>query len=654
MTDLPKVDMESKDLVAERIEQMKALFPEIATEGDGSIDFEKLRLILGNEVEDGDERYAFTWPGKRNAILQSQTPSRATLRPCLEISRGIDGKVGDFNSSNLYIEGDNLEVLKLLLSAYHNQIQFIYIDPPYNTDKDFIYNDSFGDSIENYRKQAGLRGQSNPDDAGRRHSKWCSMLYPRLRIARELLCDSGTVAISIDDIELSSLLRLVSEIFGEDNILSVLPRVTKKAGKSSDALAKNHDYLVLVAKGKEVSLYPPQQTNSEDYPHIDEYSDIRGPYKLNQCLDYDSLQYSSSLDYPIEIDGETLYPGGSYDAYLARKAGNHARADWAWRWSKEKYAFGLQNGFVVVKKGRDRTRIYTKTYLNATIEDDPSSPELYKVALVPRTISVSTLEFTENRYSNDNASKGLASLFGVKGIFDYSKPVALIQQLISLCTKDDDIVLDFFSGSATAAHATFEQNLVDSSRRRFIMVQLPESLEDGSVAKRNGFTNLCELGRRRIELAGDDITRRTGQHDDSLFGAESESRIDIGFRAFRLDDSNMLKPQPGQLALNLVKPDRTDLDIIFEMMLKWGLELTYPVEEDEVCGYPVYSIACDELICCMRPGITVEVLEGIADLQPRRVFMLDSILDDSLKLNALQIFKRVEERTQQKIDLRTV
>lgn len=395
------------------------------------IDFDKLRLLLGDEVDEGQERYAFTWPGKADAIRQSQTPSTATLRPCVEKSRSRDGEDGSFDSDNIYIEGDNLEVLKLLQRGYHGKVKMIYIDPPYNTGEDFVYRDKFGDTIENYKQQAGLIGQSNAKTNGRYHSDWCSMMYPRLRLARELMSDDALLAISIDDNEVINIYYIIKELFGEINLIALMPRITKKAGKSSVALAKNHDYVLLVSKTPGVALYPPLQDDDIDYPHKDEYYDERGPYKLNQCLDYDSLEYSSSLDYPIEIDGEVLYPGGDVEAYERRRAGNHARADWAWRWSKEKFEYGLKNGFIVVKHGK-RTRIYTKTYLNASIiEQPPKNSKKYSVEIIPRTVSLSTLEYTNNRYSNDNASKGLASLFdGKKGLFDYSKPVSLIQSLV--------------------------------------------------------------------------------------------------------------------------------------------------------------------------------------------------------------------------------
>ena len=654
MREIEKMTLASEDPVSTRLMQLKKLMPEAFSEG--GIDFEKLRLLLGDDVDEGQERYAFTWPGKMDAIRQSQIPSTATLRPCVEKSRSRDGEDGSFDSDNIYIEGDNLEVLKLLQRGYHGKVKMIYIDPPYNTGHDFVYKDKFGDTIENYKEQAGLTNQSNADTSGRFHSDWCSMMYPRLKLARELLSADGVIALSIDDNELTNLLRLVEELFGESNILSVMPRVTKKAGKSSDALAKNHDYVLLVSKSSDVRLYPPIQTNVDDYPFKDEYLDERGPYKLNQCLDYDSLQYSATLDYPIEIDGETLYPGGDHTAWEERQAGNHARADWAWRWSKDKFDFGLKNGFVVVKHGKERTRIYTKTYLNATISDSSNGATGYVVEITPRTVPLSTLEYVDNQYSNDNASKGLASLFNnAKGLFDYSKPVSLVKKLIDLITRDGDIVLDFFSGSGTTAQAVMVQNHYDAGSRKFILIQLPELTPDGSVALKNGYRDLCQLGEERIRRAGNKIKTEVEEANaQPKLGEEPKKLPDIGFRVFKLDDSGIEKPEPGQLLFDVVKPDRSDMDIVFEMMLKWGLELTLPVEKSDAAGYPIWSVACDELVCCMSRGLTIEALEAIADMEPRRVLILDSILDDTLKLNAVQIFKHAGERMGCEIELRTV
>lgn len=414
--------------------------------------------------------------------------------------------------------------------------------------------------------------------------------------------------------------------------------------------------MVLAAKSQNVLLYPPAQSNVEDYPFKDEYFAERGPYKLNQCLDYDSLQYSASLDYPIEIDGEVLYPGGDRSAWLERQAGNHSRADWTWRWSREKFDFGRDNGFVVIKHGKDRTRIYTKTYLNATIAEASRGSKEYVVEIVPRTVSLSTLEYTNNQYSNDNASKGLAVLFdNAKGLFDYSKPVSLIQSLVSFITQEGDIVLDFFSGSGTTAQAVMAQAFADSSSRQFILVQLPEPFPSGSVALKNGYRQLCELGEERIRRAGDKIEAEVVEANAQPKLEEEPKRLpDIGFRVFELDESGIEKPRPGELVLDVVKPGRSDMDIVFEMMLKWGLELTLPVEQEDADGYPIYSVACGELVCCLADGLTMDALEAIADMEPRRVLMRDSILTDTLKLNAVQAFKRVGERTGVDVELRTV
>lgn len=652
MSEIGKMDLTSENVVDDRLAKLKELMPEVFSES--GIDFDKLRLELGDEVDEGQERYAFTWPGKMDAIRQSQTVSEATLRPCVEKSRGRDGEDGSFDSDNIYIEGDNLEVLKLLQRGYHGKVKMIYIDPPYNTGHDFVYKDKFGDTIENYKEQAGLAGQSNAETNGRFHSDWCSMMYPRLRLARELLSDDGVIAVSIDDNEIGNLYDIVGEVFGEQNLLAVLPRVTKKAGKSSDSIALNHDYVLLASKSPAVLLFPPEQEDVSAYSSTDQYVKERGPYKLNQCLDYDSLQYSETLDYPIQFDGETLYPGGDYEAYCRRREGNHARADWAWRWSKEKYEFGLKEGFVVAKEGRGRTRLYTKTYLNASIgEASPGSKE-YEVVIKPRTKSLSTLELTNNRYSNDNANKGLSSLFEGNKMFDYSKPTSLLELLIDFCTSEGDLVIDFFSGSATTAQAVFQCSSCRESRK-FILVQLPEALEPGTAASNCGFGNLCELGEERIRRAGNKIKTEVEDSNKQLkLGEEPKKLPDIGFRVFTLDNSGIEKPKPGDLLRDVVKPDRSDMDIVFEMMLKWGLELTLPVEQEEAAGYPIYSVAYGELVCCLAPGLTLEALETIADMEPRRVLMRDSILSDSLKLNAAQIFKRVGEKTGREVELRTV
>lgn len=644
MAEIEKMNLESEDLVEERLAQLKELMPEVFTES--GIDFDKLRLELGDEVDEGQERYAFTWPGKMDAIRQSQVSGIATLRPCVEKSRGRNGEDGSFDSDNIYIEGDNLEVLRLLQSGYHGKVKMIYIDPPYNTGKDFVYKDKFGDTIENYKKQTGLAGQSNADTSGRYHSDWCSMMYPRLRLARELLRNDGVIFISIDNHEEKNLRFLCDEIFGEDNYVASLPRVTKKSGKDHSAtIALNHDCVFVYARDASALQLNGFEVEDDSYIAADDYVGERGPYKLNQTLDYDSLWYNPTMDFPIDVDGETYYPGGAKQGHDDRHVGKHAPKDWVWRWSLAKFKFGYEHGFVEIKKGRDRKRIYTKTYRNATINKD--SKGNYFVDTIDRSTKMSSLELVNNSYSNDNAKKDLDKI-NLGSAFDFPKPVSLLSKCLELVKlNEDDIVMDFFSGSATTAAAAMGYACKNSVQLRAILVQLPEP--------NDAFGSLCEIGEERIRRTGDKIKAEIEDANVQLKLGEEPKRLpDIGFRVFSLDHSGIEKPESGQLVLDVVKPDRSDMDIVFEMMLKWGLELTLPVEKEEVAGYPVYSVACGELICCLAPGLTMEALDAIADMEPRRVLMRDSILTDTLKLNAVQAFRRVEERAGYETQLRTV
>ncbi len=355
---MDKMRMESIDMTTQNIEKIGALFPNCITETkdvDGklkkAINFDLLRQMLSRDVIEGDEAYEFTWVGKKAAIVEANKPIRKTLRPCKEESVNWD------NTENLYIEGDNLEVLKLLQESYLGKVKMIYIDPPYNTGHDFVYPDSFIMDDEDYNEGTGYYdadgninySRENNLTAGKYHSDWCSMIYSRLILARNIMCEKGVIFVSIDDNEVENAMKLCDEVFGHENYLACFPRVTKKAGKTTDAIAKNHDYLLAFAKSKTVELYLPSHTD-EGFKFSDEFVETRGKYKLNQTLDYDSLQYSASLDYPITIDGENLYPGQSYEKYLERQSGKHARADWAWRWSRDLFDFGYKNGFVVVKK----------------------------------------------------------------------------------------------------------------------------------------------------------------------------------------------------------------------------------------------------------------------------------------------------------------
>lgn len=632
MVELEHVPAESEDLVAERVEQMKALFPEIITEGEGTVDFEKLRLILGDEVEEGDERYAFIWPGKADAIRQSQTVSTATLRPKRDESVGWD------TTQNLYIEGDNLEVLKLLLRGYHGKVKLIYIDPPYNTNSDFVYADSFDDPIENYKKQCGISNQSNANTYGRHHSQWCTFMYARLTLARNLLAEDGIILINIDENEYTNLQNLMHEVFGEDNDLGTI--VWDKRNPKGDAtgISAQHEYIIVYARIKDAiaDKHVLQRPKKNAQAMLDKARELFGKISLMYTLEDANRDFKAWIRTRSELSGgEKAYNNIDEEGHVYRPVSmawpNKQKApdDYfiplihpitgkpcpiparGWRNPPATMASLMERGLILF--GPDETTQPNRKYL----------------------LEENMMENIPSLLYNGSSDTAMLEKMGIP--FDTPKVTSICTEHIQALTRDEDIVLDFFSGSATTAHAVMAANAADGGNRRYIHVQLPEPCSPGSQAATVGFETICDIGKKRIREAG------------KLY-----PDVDTGFRVLALDESGIAKPEDGQLLIDRIKPDRSDLDIIFEMMLKWGLELTYPIEEDVVEGYPIYSIAYDELICCMRDGLNTDVLEAIAARQPRRVFLLDSVIDDTIKLNALQIFKRVEDRTQQKIDLRTV
>lgn len=672
-----KLDGMSKDIVKENIKKLKELFPTIVKED--KINFEELQLILGEDINNNKEQYSFVWNGKTEATKLAQKRSTGTLRPCIEESKDWD------TTKNIYIEGDNLEVLKLLQTSYNGRIKMIYIDPPYNTGHDFVYKDNFEDNIANYKEITGQAQKSNADTDGRYHTNWLNMMYPRLRLARTLLSKEGVIFISIDDNEQANLKKICDDIFGENNFIAQFPRVTKKGGKSSDIIAKNHDYVLMYKKGNDCVLYPIEH-NDDGFKNKDEYFEERGFYKLNQTLDYDSLQYSKSLDYPLEINGKIFYAGGSYESYLARQEGKHNNADWAWRWSKSKFEFGLKNGFIVLKKTKNGERIYTKTYQNATIEDKING---YEIVYKDRTKSMSTLDTTLNEYSNDNATKDLDNILDKK-LFDFSKPISLIKLFLKLSTKKDDIILDFFSGSASTAQAVFEQNLEelnsnleDKGNRKFILVQLPEKTEETSEAFRQGYKNICEIGKARIREYGrrqvDGAKLQYNQtkekidslekKDEELFLTDTEKSIlaktkilnkhcsdilnlDYGFKVFKLDTSNLKKWNNAptkdanevakriQLSLDYLESDRTELDLVYEIMLKYGLDLTLPITKSS--NEKAFIVNGEEykLLICSEMNLTLDDIESFANESVGTYLFADRCFaDDNLLINTQEILK---------------
>ena len=621
MADIEKVDLASENLVDDRLDKLKELMPEVFSEG--GIDFDKLRLELGDEVDEGQERYAFTWPGKTDAIRQSQTVSTATLRPCLEKSRSRDGEDGSFDSDNIYIEGDNLEVLKLLQRGYHGKVKMIYIDPPYNTGHDFVYKDKFGDTIENYKQQAGLIDQSNADTNGRFHSDWCSMMYPRLKLSRELLSNDGVVVISIDDNEVENLRNICNEIYGETNFIASFVWQKRTSPDMRKIVSAAHEYLVVYARDSRVrscvSQIPYDEKDLARYANPD--NDPNGPWISTDCT-AQAGHGTAAQFYDMVTPSGRVVPLGS---------------GLCWRYTQDKMNEEIAAGHIWF--GADGNGVpRKKTYLK-----DMTGKNAW-----------TWLPHAEVGHTQE-ATKELKSAFDGILPFDYPKPTRLMKRMLQVASTKDSLVVDLFSGSSSLEAALLNLNNEDGGQRAFIAIQMAEKTGEKSAARSSGYKVITEVGEDRIRRAGNKVMSEIEESNiQPKLGEDPKELSDIGFRVFTLDESGIEHPEPGQLVLDVVKTDRTELDIVFEMMLKWGLELTLPVEKSDAAGYPVWSVACDELICCMSRGLTIEALEAIADMEPRRVLILDSILDDTLKLNAVQIFKHAGERMGCEIELRTV
>ena len=445
---------------------LKRNFPQ-CFDKSGKFDIETLSQILGVE-NIKKEGFELKFLGKSYARLTANLNPKTLLMP------DIDHNSKNENAQNLLIKGDNLEVLKHLKNAYFESIKMIYIDPPYNTGSDgFVYKDDRKFSIDELSSLAGISQEEAKRvleftaKGSNSHSAWLSFIYPRLYIARELLRDDGVIFISIDDNEQAQLKILCDEIFGEDSFVACCPRITKFQGKSTNEIAKNNDWLFCYAKTMTLKQ---NEVNEEDYFKQDEFFKERGGYKTNQTLDYNSLQYSKTMDYEIDIDGKKFYAGSDFNSFQERKNGNHGSLDWVWRWSKDKFKFGLENGFIEIINNR----IYTKTYFKAKI----SKKKPYKIEFFERTKAISSLEFTNSKYSNDNSTKELQDIFKIKNLFNYPKNTGLLKFLIYQTTSDTDIILDFFAGSGTTAHAVMAQNLEDGGNRKFILVQLDEKIDE--------------------------------------------------------------------------------------------------------------------------------------------------------------------------------
>ena len=631
--------MHTQDIVDVNVGKIGKLFPNCLTERVGengrlehAIDFDKLRVELSKDIVEGQqERYQFTWPGKREAMRIANTPTNMTLRPDRESSVDFD------NTGNLYIEGDNLEVLKLLREDYLGKVKMIYIDPPYNTGNDFVYEDDFSQTAGEFRDKSGMFDEDgnmilqnyevNSESNGRFHTDWLNMIYPRLKVARDLLTEDGVIFISIDDNEVENLRKVCDEVFGERNFIAQL--IWERAySPKNDArfISNSHDYVIMFAKNIDNYVIGRlDRTDEANARYQNPDNDPRGVWKPS---DLSVKTYNAECDYPITTPtGRIIEP----------PAGR------CWRLSKKAFFERLQDNRIWF--GSDGNSVpCIKRFLT----------ELKYDGMAPTSI----LFYKEVGHSQEGA-KEVVSLFGDKGVFDGPKPVRLLQRLITLANlKDDSIVLDFFSGSATTAHALMKTNLEKGTDRKFILVQLPEKVSDKK--KDQGYGTICEIGKERIRRAGKKILEElaTKKAENGLFDKESEpTRLDVGFRVLKLDTSNMqdvyYTPEYSSAATlfdDNVKPDRTPEDLLFQVMLEYNLPLSAKIERKTIAGKEVFSVNDDYLIACFDENVNETVITEVAKRKPLYFIMRDSSLSsDQVADNFEQIFNAYSKDTIRRI-----
>lgn len=617
---MDKLKMQSRDVVGGNVEKIAALFPQCVTERlnkDGkpelAIDFDKLRAELSNDsLDDGEERYQFTWPDKRAASRLANEPVNLTLRPCREESVDFD------TTENLYIEGDNLDVLKVLRETYLGRVKMIYIDPPYNTGNDFVYNDDFAQGKEDFEQGSGLFDaegnqtidpmQRNTEANGRFHTDWLNMIYPRLKVARDLLSENGVIYISMDDNEIDNLRKVCGEIFGAQNFVACIIWQKKYAATNdSKGYSTTHDYIVIYAKDItcfDRNLLP--RTAEQNAPYKYDDGDGKGLWRSDNIL---VKSFSPSGVYPIinpNTGVEYLPPEGS-----------------CWRASLETMTKWLsENRIYFGKDGKGAPQL--KRYLNEVQQ-----------GRVPLT----WWSFEEVGH-NDAANKEVSALFGRKTPFDTPKPTTLIEQMLRISSNMDSIILDFFSGSATTAHAVMKLNAEDGGNRKFIMVQLPEVTDEKSEARKAGYANICEIGKERIRRAGKKIREEAGQDADGL---------DTGFRVLKLDSSNMedvfytpdkFEPSLLDSLVDNIKADRSGEDLLFQVMLNLGIELSAKIERKEIAGKEVFSVDDDYLLACFDKDVNETTIEEMAKLLPTHLVIRDATAAND---NVLDNFDQIIE-----------
>jgi adenine-specific DNA-methyltransferase len=641
---MDKLRMESPDLTAQNIDRIAALFPNCITEMldeehstpekkvyKRAINFEMLKQMLSPDVVDGDEAYEFTWVGKKAAIVEANKPIRKTLRPCVAESKDWD------TTENLYIEGDNLEVLKLLQESYLGKVKMIYIDPPYNTGNDFIYADDFKMESEEWKVESGEWSEEgdrlfkNTDTNGRFHSDWCSMIYSRLMLARNLLADNGAIYISIDDKEFSNLKKICDEVFGYSNFVANLVWQSTAGSNTGTDIVTVTENILVYTKNRSMFTFDGMIASDQSYALSDEYEGIRGKYALDK-LDRRRVagHYSEALNYGITMpDGTVRYPGGG-----AQKS----TEGWNYLWSKTKVEWGIANGFIEFKKTNGEWSVYNKRYAKMDNEGN----------LVERTIPFRNL-ITSDQCNTAQGTSELRSLFEFRP-FDFPKPSGLIRQLLLTAVRTDKnaLVMDFFSGSATTAHAVMRLNAEDGGCRRFVLVQVPEKCEADSEPHSAGYKNICEIGKERIRRAGEKILKEQLANNNSTLNSPN-SKLDIGFRVLKLDDTNMKDVYYApcdydqdflpQLESN-IKDDRTDLDLLFGCLIDWGLSLSLPYKSEQIDGCTVHTYNDGDLIACFDANVPESVVKEIAKRKPLRAVFRDSGFASSPeKINVFEIFK---------------
>lgn len=619
--------METANKTLENLAKLKEMFPEVITESKdengeivAAVDAKKLEQLLSTKVIEGDECYDFTWVGKKQAMVEACKPIRKTLRPCREES--VDWE----NTQNLYIEGDNLDVLKLLQESYLNKVKMIYIDPPYNTGNDFIYNDNFSMDKDDYEEGTGLKDENeliqfkqNNDSNPRFHSDWCSMMYTRLKLARNLLAEDGVIFISIDNHEVNSLIKICNEVFGERNFIENIIW-QKKFSPQNDAIyfSSMHDFILCYAKKRKEAkndtgwerLLLPRHDMPNGYKNPD--NDPRGPWSSG---DYTAEGPTPNCIYEIISPNGTVWlpPQGK-----------------RWVYNNDNYKQLAKEGrFWFGKDGNSFPRI--KRYWNEVQQ-----------GLVPNS-----MWFFEDVGHTQEGKQEANALFG-SAVFDYPKPTRLLKRIAQISTQKNDIILDFFSGSATTAHAVMQLNAEDGGKRKFIMVQLPEVCDEKSEAYKAGYKNICEIGKERIRRAGKKIVEETGKKD-----------LDIGFRVLKLDSSNMkdvyyapadYKQTMLEKMTSNIEDGRTAEDLLYACMLEWGLELSLPHKVEKIAGFDVHIVNNGDLVACFADKISEEAIKQIAEMKPlRAVFRDSSFATDAARVNVGEIFKLKSPNTTIKV-----